>query len=148
MKLIKPKFWGTKKSIFPYVLLPITIILIILIYIKKKITKVLKFKVKVICIGNIYLGGTGKTPLSIFLAKEISKIGKKTAIIRKYYKNHIDEYNLIKKNFSNLITEKNRIDGINKAIKEGFDTVILDDGFQDYKINKDINILCFNEINS
>ena len=97
MKLIKPKFWSTKKSVFPYVLLPITFTLILLIWIKKKITRVLKFKVKVICIGNIYLGGTGKTPLSIFLAKEISKIGKKTAIIRKFYKNHIDEYKLIEK---------------------------------------------------
>ena len=145
MKLIKPKFWGTKKSVFPYVLLPITFTLMLIIWIKKKITRVLKFKIKVICIGNIYLGGTGKTPLSIFLAKEISKIGKKTAIIRKFYKNHIDEYKLIEKNYSYLITEKNRVDGINKAIKRGFDTVILDDGFQDYKINKDFNILCFNE---
>ena len=145
MKLIKPKFWGTKKSVFPYVLLPITFTLILLIWIKKKITRVLKFKVKVICIGNIYLGGTGKTPLSIFLAKEISKIGKKTAIIRKFYKNHIDEYKLIEKNFSYLITEKNRIDGINKAIKRGFDTVILDDGFQDYKIKKNLSIICFNQ---
>ena len=121
-------------------LLPITFTLILLIWIKKKITRVLKFKVKVICIGNIYLGGTGKTPLSIFLAKEISKIGKKTAIIRKFYKNHIDEYKLIEKNYSYLITEKNRVDGINKAIKKGFDTVILDDGFQDYKINSLENV--------
>ena len=37
------------------------------------------------------------------------------------------------------------MDGIKEAEKKKFDSVILDDGFQDYKIKKDINILCFNQ---
>ena len=57
----------------------------------------------------------------------------------------MDEYNLIKNYFNNLITNRNRSTAIEEAIKEDFDFIILDDGFQDYKIKKDLNILCFNQ---
>ena len=52
---------------------------------------------------------------------------------------------MIKKYFKNLILNKNRVDGINEAIKNKFEFVILDDGFQDYKIKKNLNIICFNQ---
>jgi tetraacyldisaccharide 4'-kinase len=95
-------------------------------------------------VGNIYLGGTGKTPASILLAKELSKIGKRATIIRKYYEDHEDEYNLIKNNFSHLIVKKNRIDCLNEAEVSGTNVVIMDDGLQDYHIKKDLKIVCFN----
>ena len=144
MKLKKPKFWKTKKSVIPFLLLPLTFLILIIIWIKRKLTKIIIFKTKVICIGNIFIGGTGKTPLSIFIANELLKSGKRPSIIRKFYKNHEDEYHLIKKNYPNLIVGKNRIVAIHEAIEKNFDTVVLDDGFQDYKIKKDFNILCFN----
>ena len=103
-----------------------------------------KFDVPIICVGNIYIGGTGKTPTSIFLANALLKLGKNPAIVRKYYANHNDEYDLIKKKFNNLILAKNRILGINEALKSKNDIVILDDGFQDFTIKKDVNIICFN----
>ena len=56
-----------------------------------------------ICIGNIYIGGTGKTPMSIFLSKELVRFGKKPVIIRKFYKKHADEHDLIKNSFKSLI---------------------------------------------
>ena len=52
---------------------------------------------------------------------------------------------MIKSNFSDLILGKTREEAIRIASKEGFDTVILDDGFQDYRIQKNISILCFNQ---
>ena len=48
----------------------------------------------------------------------------------------MDEHILIKKEFKNFLLCKNRVSGIFEAEKKKFDTVILDDGFQDYKINK------------
>ena len=56
--------------------------------------------------------------------------------------NQIDEHRLIKNNNVPLISEKSRIKGINVA-KENYNLVILDDGFQDYNIFKNLNILCF-----
>ena len=145
MKLIKPKFWDKKYNFFSIVLLPFTFVVLIFIFFKNRFTKSIKFDIPIICVGNIYVGGTGKTPTSIFIAKELKRLGKKPVIIRKFYKNHIDEHDLIKRNFADLIVDKNRVDAIKKAEKLGFNIAILDDGFQDRKINKDFNIICFNQ---
>ena len=72
-------------------------------------------------------------------------MGKKPTIIKKFYKEHQDEHELIKNNFNSLILNKKRSKAIDEAVQKNFDTVILDDGFQDYRINKDISILCFNQ---
>jgi len=145
MKLNKPRFWKDKINFISIFLFPLSLIFILAVNLKKIFSKNIEFKVPIICIGNIYLGGTGKTPASIFLAKEFLKIGKKAAIVRKFYSNHKDEYSLIKENFSSLILNKNRIQGIKEAVKYGHDCIILDDGFQDFSIKKNLNILCFNQ---
>jgi tetraacyldisaccharide 4'-kinase len=145
MKLNKPNFWDLKNSIFSILLLPFSLIVLISILLKKKLTKTIRFNIPIICVGNIYIGGTGKTPSSIFLAKELSALGKNPVILRKYYKSHSDEHRLIKKKFQNLILCQNREGGIREAEKSNFDTVILDDGLQDYKIKKNLNIVCFNQ---
>ena len=145
MKLNKPLFWDKKLGVISILLYPISLILSFIIKIRKAIIKAEKFDIPIICVGNIYLGGTGKTPLSIFIAKEFKKIGKNPAIIRKYYKNHYDEHNLIKSHFKNLILDKNRKFAIKEAIKKKYDIAVLDDGFQDNKIHKNLNIVCFND---
>ena len=143
MKLIKPKFWD-HKNLISLSLFPLSLIIQLFIFFKKKFTKVSNFKIPIVCIGNIYIGGTGKTPLSILVSKELSKIGKKPAIIRKYYKDHKDEHSLIKENFNYLILNSNRIGAIQEAESKNFDVAILDDGFQDCKIKKNLSIICFN----
>jgi tetraacyldisaccharide 4'-kinase len=145
MKIFKPKFWDTKKSTYSVLLYPITFIVELIIKIKKKLIIGRKFNIPIICIGNIYIGGTGKTPISIMIAKELEKKGKKPVIIRKFYKEHLDEHNLIRRHYKHLILNKNRTDGILDAENKGFDIIILDDGFQDYHIKKDMSVLCFNK---
>ena len=144
MKLFKPFFWETN-NIISILLIPLSLLVRLSIFIKKTFIKKLTFKIPIICIGNIYIGGTGKTPLSIFLAQELKSMGKKPTIIKKFYKEHQDEHDLIKINFNSLILNKKRSEAIDEAIQKNFDTVILDDGFQDYRIKKDISILCFNQ---
>ncbi len=143
MKLYKPNFWK-ETNLVSILLFPISLIVKLIILMRKTFTKELEFEIPVICVGNIYLGGTGKTPLSINLGKELSILNKKPVIIRKYYKHHKDEYSLIRENFKHLITKKDRKNAIKNAVQNGFDTVILDDGFQDYKIKKNLNVVCFN----
>jgi len=142
MKIYKPFFWKKPRSFITLILLPITFLVFIFILLKKIINKAEKFNIPVVCIGNIYMGGTGKTPLSLLLAEELKTLGKKPVIIKKFYKDHKDEHLLIRKRGIPLILEKNRADSLKLAEKE-FDIAILDDGFQDYKIIKDLNILCF-----
>ena len=143
MRVLKPKFWE-KNNLKSLLLLPISLFFQFLIQIKKKLTIENSFKIPIICIGNIYIGGTGKTPLSILIAKELKKLKKKPAIIKKYYSEHADEHNLINDSVDCLFLDKLRSKAINKAEKEGHDIAILDDGFQDYSIKKNLNILCFN----
>ena len=142
MKIYKPFFWNKPKSFFTLILLPITFLVFIFLFIKKIINKAEKFNIPVICVGNIYLGGTGKTPLSLLIAEELKALGKKPVIVKKFYEDHKDEHLLIKKRGVPLILEKNRSNSLKLAEKE-FDLAILDDGFQDYKIIKDLNVLCF-----
>lgn len=145
MMLSKPKFWDKKIGLFSTLLFPFSLITIFIVFLKKKLINKYTFKTPVICIGNIYIGGTGKTPASILFANEITKLHRKPVIIRKYYKSHYDEHELIKNNFKDFILSKNRFEAINKVDKSEFDVVILDDGLQDYKIKKNLSIVCFNE---
>ena len=143
MKILKPKFWGDKLNIFSILLLPISAIYLFLFFLKKKLTVSKKFEIPIICVGNIYLGGTGKTPLAIFIAKELKKESK-PVIIKKFYKNQKDEQELIKNNDIKLILNDSRKLALKNALQNNFNVAILDDGFQDFSINKKINIICFN----
>lgn len=146
IKFNKPKFWDNKNfSFFSIFLLPFSILTLLYILLKKKLSKIKSYKIPIICVGNIYIGGTGKTPSSILIANELSNIGYKPVIVRKFYKDHFDEYNQIKNNFKNLIINKSRDKGIIQAEEEGYNTVILDDGMQDYRIKKNLSIICFNQ---
>ena len=146
MKINKPKFWDQKKiSLISIFLFPLSLVTLLVVFFKKKFLFIKYFRTPIVCVGNIYIGGTGKTPTSILLGKELLNQGLKSVIIRKYYKNHQDEYNQIRSSFKNLIINKNRYDGIKEAEKNDYDIVILDDGLQDYRIKKNLGIVCFNE---
>ena len=144
MNFKKPKFWDYKKpNFFAYLLLPFSYLLIIYNFLtgrkKNKINNI-----KTICVGNIYVGGTGKTPLSIEIIKILNNFNYKTCFIKKKYSNQIDEQKLLKSK-GKLFCEKDRGDAANKAINEKFNVAIFDDGLQDKKIKYDISIVCFNE---
>ena len=145
MKIFKPKFWHKEKSFLAFFLFPLSLFLLFLINFKKIIEKKKKFPIPVICVGNIYIGGTGKTPLCIKLVEILKESNKKVAIIKKFYKTHEDEFKLIEAKKIKLFKGPSRNQSINKAAIDKFDCVILDDGFQDTSIIKDLNIICFNE---
>ena len=144
MKLFKPKFWKSNKNFFTLLLIPLSLITWIYIILKKTLIQKVKFNIPIICVGNIFIGGTGKTPLSIHIARKLSENGKNPAIVRKYYKSHIDEHKMILSYYNKLILNLNRSKGIYEALEKSYDAVILDDGFQDYKIKKNLSIICFN----
>ncbi|MDB9979620.1 tetraacyldisaccharide 4'-kinase [Candidatus Pelagibacter sp.] len=146
MKLKKPKFWDYKKpSFFSYLLLPFSITIGLIAKINSK-PKYPNSKIKTICVGNIYIGGTGKTSLTIKIKEILDKNNIKACFIKKFYPNQTDEQKLLSKNgtlFSNL----KRIIALDEAISEGFEVAIFDDGLQDNSIKYNMEIICFNNLN-
>ena len=144
MKFKKPKFWDyNKPNILSYLFFPVSLLLTILKTLKNLTTKKKKYsKIKTICVGNIYLGGTGKTSLSLKI-NEILKDKIKTCFIKKYYSDQIDEQKILS-NHGKLFKSKDRSSAIKQAIDENFELAIFDDGLQDPSIDYDYSIACFN----
>ena len=146
MNLKKPKFWDLKEpNFFAYVLLPIAIILQNLKYLLSK-KDPFKLKIKTICVGNIYIGGTGKTSLSIQINKILNERKIKTCFVKKFYKNQSDEQKLLEKK-GKLFLAKTRYKALQRAEEENYQIAILDDGLQDLSIKYDVNLVCFNNLN-
>lgn len=127
-----------------------------------------RFNVPVISIGNLTMGGTGKTPLVIYLAKHLLNMQYKPAVISRGYKGeaeksvnivsdyqHIfldskaagDEPRLIAESLPGVpvLTGKKRKHPCQHAVsKMGSDVLILDDGFQHLSVQRDIDIVLFN----
>jgi len=106
-----------------------------------------KLACKVISVGNITLGGTGKTPLVALIAEYLTQNGHKVAILSRGYKMKAgqgDEPAMLLDILPDIpvIVDKDRIRGAQKAIRDySADTVILDDGFQQWGVSKDLEIL-------
>ena len=113
---------------------------------------------RVISVGNITLGGTGKTVLVELIAGYLKECGHKVAILSRGYKRVTespsrkvtryeimgDEPYMLSKKLEDIpvIVDADRIRAAKRAIKEyGADSVILDDGFQQWKIKKDLEVV-------
>ena len=123
---------------------------------KRNIFKSYKLDCKVISIGNITLGGTGKTPLVEFLAKYLNRKGCKVGVLSRGYKRDVnltqdagykylgDEATMFRLNNPDIPigVDKNRINkGRELVDKYGLDVVLLDDGFQHWRLKRDLDIV-------
>ena len=142
MNIKKPKFWDFKKpNLTSYLLIPFTIPLLINNFFLNKKKKKIR-EIKSICVGNIYIGGTGKTPTTIKLYEILKKIEPQICTGKKFYSNHEDEKIILEKK-TNLISEESREKIIQIAIKEKQKIIIFDDGLQDKKLDFDLKFVCF-----
>ena len=145
MNFFKPKFWDKNQlSFFSILLFPITLLIKVLSSFKHFLTKTYQCSIPIICVGNIYLGGTGKTPLCIEIFSILKNLNMNPVFIRKKYKSFQDEVDL-QKQIGPVYQNKRRIEAIKKAIQNKANIAILDDGLQDFSINKNLSIVCFNE---
>ena len=147
MKLKKPSFWDLPNPNFlSYLLIPFSLPIILRNFLFQFLKKKKSSNIKTICVGNIYLGGTGKTPLTIKISKILKQKGIKVATIKKNYSNQKDEQLLLKQKTS-LIIADTRKDAINQGINEKYDVLVFDDGLQETKIDFDIKLVCFKSKN-
>ncbi len=122
MKITKPLYLNDK-NLISYLLNPFTIFTNLINFIKSFLIKK-KYKIKTICVGNIYLGGTGKTSLSIQIKKILTKKNISSCFVKKFYRDQTDEQIILKKN-GKLFLSKSRIDAIKNAEESDYKFAIL-----------------------
>ncbi|RXK06135.1 tetraacyldisaccharide 4'-kinase [Halarcobacter bivalviorum] len=147
-------FPNTFQQIISFLLLPFTFIYMLIIALKRANAKVIEFGIPVISVGNIIVGGSGKTPFTIFLAKKYSDVcvilrgfGRESkglyvvsnkGKILEDVKTSGDEAMLLANslNDATIIVSEDRKEAILKAKELGCKVVFLDDGFSKYDIKK------------
>ena len=144
MNFKKPEFWDKSElSIWSIILYPFSLLFLIISLGAKFLKIKKKFPIPIVCVGNIYTGGTGKTPLALEIFKITKSYGKNPAFVKKGYDYLYDEIQMLDR-AGKTYSDKNRKEAIKSLISDKYDVAILDDGFQDLSIEKDFSILCFN----
>lgn len=158
MKIIEPKFWWNDNPsiLIKLISLPFGILLKILIFLRNKLLKKIFLPKPVICVGNFVVGGQGKTPFVRYLRSVLEDVDKKTVVISNGYGGKMKSPKIITEIDKSIdcgdeallhakdgitVVSKNRVDAIEVLDKSHFDLILLDDGFQDPSIHKDLNIV-------
>ena len=152
----QPAFWFQKKSKIGALLAPLGAFYAWTIKRRFKKTTPYKGQLPLICVGNLNVGGTGKTPFCLALAGFLEKQGKKVCFLNHGYKcekqnvfvdlkNPIgvcDEALLLAKRAPTLVC-KNRAEGLKTLEQTDYNVVVMDDGFQNPSVKKDLSFLVF-----
>lgn len=151
-----PSFWRerTPTSLLLY---PLSLIYRLAVRLRRRFARPQRVKARVLCIGNLVAGGAGKTPTAVALGKWAAEKKLRACYVSRGYggalkgplrvdpENHSgadvgDEPLLLARVLPSYIA-KDRLRGAQLASEEGFDLIILDDGFQNLSLHKDFSLL-------
>lgn len=103
-----------------------------------------RFEVPVVSVGNLTVGGTGKTPVAAWLAGEIAKRGVRPGIVlRGYGGDEVIVHRRLNEGVP-VIASPNRSRGIRDAISQGAQVVVLDDAFQHRQASREADVILIN----
>jgi tetraacyldisaccharide 4'-kinase len=109
-----------------------------------KLLRAAEFSVPVLSVGNLSVGGTGKTPISAWFARRLGEKGVRAAIVlRGYGADEIIVHERLNPEIP-VIASPDRVRGIREAIAQGAGVVILDDAFQHRRASRDADVLLVN----
>lgn len=113
----------------------------------------IKLPVPVISVGNITTGGTGKTPLVIDLIERLKRRGRRPAVVARGYRSRRgetpDELKVVSRNVTdvNCFADPDRVRAARRAVADGADVIVMDDGFQHRRLGRDLNIVVIDATN-
>ncbi|HHT9129635.1 MAG TPA: tetraacyldisaccharide 4'-kinase [Candidatus Brocadiaceae bacterium] len=152
-----------RKGLYPFSKIYGFVVKTRIFFYKKGILKSVRLPVPVISVGNITMGGTGKTPVVEYIARYLQKKGKRAAILSRGYAANIkqanstqpkgvfnDEFLLFKENIPDIpgLLNKDRIRSGLEAIKNfQAEYLLLDDGFQHLRLERDLDIVIIDALN-
>ncbi len=124
---------------------------------KSKHTRSYRSSAKVVCVGNLTVGGTGKTPITMAVARMLAARGKRVVILTRGYGGKmrgpafVDPANdtfeetgdeaLLLASAAPVIVSRDRAAGAQLAEQEHADIIVMDDGFQNFALAKDLSIV-------
>lgn len=162
MPLTPPKFWNQPNSCFSYLLEPLSWLYRTGAALHKLIKRPYRASVPVVSIGNLVLGGAGKTPVTIALAQKLQVMGFTPHIISRGYggsiagpiqvdlKHHefhqVGDEPLLLAKYAPTWVSKRRQAAVNLAIEAGADILLLDDAHQNYTLEKDLSFVVVNSV--
>ncbi len=152
-----PEFWKSE-NLLAGILTPLGLIYGLATALRFRFKKSRKISCPVICIGNLTAGGTGKTPVSVSIAGLLQKNGRQPFFVtrgyggksqnifadaKKYNVRETGDEALLLARQAPTVINSDRKAGAELAIKHGADTIIMDDGFQNPGLYKDLSFLVF-----
>lgn len=152
-----PKYWQSN-SFTSKILSPLGFLYGLMTQLRLKLKSPHKVSIPVVCIGNITAGGTGKTPVSISIAKLLATEmyhpffvsrgygGKLQDVIvnnKKHTAKDVGDEPLLLSKQAPVVVNANRYAAAQKAVEQGADIIIMDDGFQNPSLHKDLSFLVF-----
>ena len=155
-----PKFWYLKRdTLFSLFFYPLSLLFRLGTQIRNAASTSKKSSLPIICVGNIVVGGAGKTPVSLkigkmlieagyhphFVSKGYSGIIKNNTLIENWHSpKSVGDESLLLSNIAPTWIGLDRNKSIKLAEKKGADSIIMDDGFQNPTIYKDFSIVVIN----
>lgn len=126
-------------------------------WLRQHTVKPVRVSVPVVCIGNLTTGGAGKTPTALAVADRLSRKGLRPHLLLRGYKGRLrgpalvdpighdatavgDEALLLARRFPTWVS-RDRVAGARAAIEAGANVIVMDDGFQNPTLVKDLSLI-------
>jgi len=152
-----PRHWQNADHWLAKALMPVASVYASISGLRSRMVVPRRASIPVVCIGNITAGGTGKTPVSIAIAKRLAALGHRPAFLTRGYGGRLsgplvvdadrahavdvgDEALLLARSFPTIVSA-NRPKGADMAGFEGAGVVVMDDGFQNPSLHKDASLV-------
>lgn len=155
-----PLFWEKKHSLYRLLFLPFSFLYQFISSQRERLLPPTKIKIPVICVGNITLGGTGKTPVTMMIAAALKEQGLNVHILSRGYggklkgpllvntayhtSQEVGDEPLLLAQAALTWVSKNKVEGAKAAVQAGAKILLLDDGLQNPSLHKDFNIIVVN----
>ena len=151
-----PDFWS-HESVYATLLSPAATVYELCTQVHKGLIRPVHASVPIICVGNLTVGGTGKTPVALSIAEHLKDLGKKVHFLTRGYGgrmsgpvavdpiNHsvreVGDEALLLARAARTWVARDRARGAQAAADSGADIIVMDDGFQNPSLIKDLSIL-------
>ncbi|MDT2076346.1 MAG: tetraacyldisaccharide 4'-kinase [Planktomarina sp.] len=156
-----PKFWYQPRGMMAFILRPLGMLYAAATACRqRRDTAATPVGCPVICIGNINVGGMGKTPVTIAMVEYLQGRGQRVVVLSRGYGGTVKAPTLVNPEmhgagqvgdepllvaaFCLVVVSRKRVTGLELASAQNPDVILLDDGFQDPSIRKDFSIVVVN----